>query len=155
MKLKKNQIIGIVLLIFTAIVGVMVAQFDAPIVNAISDPGPKLFPIIGLVLVGVGSVGLLQQKTEEEEPSVSSEEKIRILKMLGLYIAYTLGLWLFGFLIATPIALFAVMHLMAMGKKLKLPVQIGYSVVVTVVLYVLFSSVMKFMLPKGLLLSLF
>lgn len=149
----KNRILALVLIVFAAIVAVMVSRFAKPVLNSIGDPGPKLFPVLGIILVVSGSVGLLLQKKDDSASFMNKEETRRLLLLAASYVLYAVGLYLIGFIISTPIMLFLVMKLMAQDKKLKLPVRIIYSVVITAILYSVFTYVLKFKLPVGVLLK--
>lgn len=153
-KLGKNRILAVVLLLFAAVVYGIITTFPLPVINATGDPGPRLFPTLGVLLVAAGSIGLLLQKEQTSAPFMSKPETKRLLLLAGGYIAYAAGLWALGFLLVTPVMLYLVMGLMAQGKPLKLVVRIIYSVGITAVLYWVFTYLLKFKLPGGFLFGL-
>lgn len=150
----KDRMIGIVLLIVAAIIYIMVCQFPLPVINSTGDPGPKLFPTLGVILIIAGSIGLIFQKQDKSEPFMLKDEYKRLFQLALTFVLYAIGLWGIGFLLSTIIMLFVTMTLMAQEKKLRLPIKIGYSLVITIILYLAFTYLLKFKLPSGYLFSL-
>lgn len=152
MKLKKDRVISIVLLTFMVAVAVAVSRFKAPVINSTGDPGAKLFPMLGVILVSIGSVGLFfQSNGSTEEPFMSREEIKRLIKLAAGFVLYGACLGAAGYLIATPVMLFLVMGLMAQGNPVKLTARIAYSIGITAILYLVFTYALRFRLPQGIL----
>lgn len=151
----KDRLIGIAFLVFSAVVWVTVQGFPEPVVNSTGDPGPRLFPTLGVLFMGAGSIGLIFQKGARSQPFMKKEEYRRLLWLAVGFLLYTAALFGLGFLVATPVMLFVVMGLMAQGKKLNLVIRLAYSAVITAVLYTLFSNLLRYKLPTGALWRLF
>lgn len=150
MKLNKDRAISIVLLVFMAAVAAAVSRFKAPVINSTGDPGAKLFPMLGVILVVTGSLGLFFQNNTQQ-PFMNSQEMKRLIKLAAGFILYAAGLRVAGYVIATPVMLFLVMGLMAQGNPMKLITRIVYSVGITASLYLVFTYALRFRLPQGIL----
>lgn len=149
--LGKDKWLGIGILLLCTVVCVAIQRFQSPVMNITGDPGAKLFPAFGALLMAIGAIGLLFQKKQEDKPFMKKEELKRLLLLATVFIVYAAALYLVGFLAATVIMLWIVMGLMAGDRKLNPVVRILYSILVTVVLYYVFVNVLHFKLPNGLL----
>ena len=128
---------------------IMASNIQSIYTVATEDIGPKMFPIfacVGIILAAVGK--LLTAPKGKIEPFLSKEAWIRIGVMLGMFILYYLGMKYFGFLISTPIFLYAQSRYMSLRKVTVLK-SIIVSVVLTAVLYVIFNYLIQCILPVG------
>ena len=151
----KDKWLGIGILLFSVIVYAAIQRFQSPPMNITGDPGAKLFPAFGVLLMVIGGIGLILQKKQENKPFMQKDEYKRLLLLTAAFVVYAAGLWLVGFLAATVIMLWIVMGFMAGEQKLRQIIRILYSVLVTAVLYLVFTNVLHFKLPAGLVWSLF
>lgn len=122
-----------------------------------NDPGPQLFPILGfamLVFCGVGM--LLTAKAEGRKADLSflsNPNVIRGAQMFGLMAAFSVGLWLVGFYIATPIATYAVYHLIAGPERRVFWRGALYAAILTAGVHGVFYGFLNTLLPSGILLN--
>ena len=65
------------------------------------------------------------------------------------FCGYVLLIWLLGFLLATMVMLFVVSTMFAKGKGIPTVQRVIYSVVMTVLIYVIFRYGLKVLLPSG------
>ncbi len=145
---------GIVILLFSVYTYFFaVRKFKTPPLNVTGDPGAKLFPTFALILMGIGAVGLIFQKKPEGKPFMQKDEYKRLALLAGSFVVYAAALYLLGFIPATLIMLFVVMSFMAGNARLSLAVRVLYSNIVTAVLFFVFTYVLHFVLPRGLLFS--
>ncbi len=119
------------------------------------DPGPKLFPILGFsVLVFCGAGILLfhkRKQIKDGEAKLDLTQQIRGLTISGLLIAYSLGLWLFGYYLTTPILTFAFYYVIAGSSRRVWWRGVVYSAAVTAGVHLLFSQFLNTLLPSGIL----
>lgn len=151
MKIGRNQISGIVLTIIGVIVTIMVSQFK--IGMTLAYPGPKLFPLIGsvgLILLGIGI--FFQREEDAKKIEISKTMLIRIAIMTALTSVYVLGLKYLGFIISSPLYVFASTALFtkaAPDNKSKWWHWLIYSIAVVVIVYVAYVYAFSLRLPRG------
>lgn len=116
------------------------------------DPGPKLFPMIGfgiLIFCGLGML-LLSRPAPAAEPTARGTLPRGAL-MFALMVAYSLGLWLFGYYIATPIMVYAFYHVIA-GRERRVPWRGAvFALAVTGGVHLVFAEFLHTLLPVGIL----
>lgn len=117
------------------------------------DPGPQLFPIFGftiLLLCGLGMVflgkGDFAQTIDAEE---ASKRFWRGATMSFLFVVYSVGLWLVGFYIATPIMVYAFYHVIAGPGRRTFWKGALYALAVTGGVHLLFATFLHTILPEG------
>lgn len=150
MSLKKDQAVGILMVILGIAIAVMTSQMKLSAMAVDSVAGPKLFPYIASVIIGLCGIGIFFSKSEQSDKAFLVEggwKKVFIF--FGLLILYTLGLKYLGFIISTLIILYCVLRLLANGKKLGLVPSIAFTIIVTAAVYVLFVRILGIMLPTG------
>jgi len=148
MKVNKDRVAGIVF----AILGLAIVLIAGGIVipKNLSEPGPRLFPYIsggGIFLCGLGMA--LTKQQDESQPYLDRQGTIRLLKAAGLMVLYYMGLDYLGFLIATPLFMFAAIILLSGGKKINLIFSIVLSLATSFLLYFLFKQAFMIFLPAG------
>ncbi len=153
MKLKSDQFVGLLLLIVGVYFAILTSQLPRDITP--TNPGPKLFPYIatfGLVVCGAGIFVQSTLSKEEGKELVNVFTKsgwIGCVLALLILAAYTTLLHYVGFLISSPIMIFALTTLFAKGKNLKLTFRILFAVVLTVIVYILYTRFFGYKLPSG------
>lgn len=136
--------LGLVLLGGAGIVGAM--QMHAQTFN--DDPGPKLFPILACIILVICGAGLLlQRKTDAEDAAVPGSFGRGAVIFAALCL-YALALWIVGFHIATPVGVFALYYIIA-GPKRVLWQGVVYSIAVTVIVHLVFATLLGAYLPQG------
>lgn len=154
MKIKRDQITGIALVVLGVFFGFLTSQFKKPFTP--EYPGPKLMPmiaVVGLIICGIGVFinGCRQQS--EDKTFLSKQGYIRLLVSFAILVVYIIGLQFIGFLISTPIALYAIITYFASSSKIetKLWVRIVYAVVVSAIIWVMYVVLFSMPLPTGIL----
>lgn len=144
--MNKNRITGILLILFGLFIIIVASQIPNP--NLENDVGPRIFPYIsGIGLIFCGA-GIALKKEEKGKPYLTSEGWKRLMVMAVVVVLYAISLNLLGFLIATPIVLYATIRILGMNPKAYLKTVI-VSVAMTAIIYAVFEKVLSVMLPSG------
>ena len=116
-----------------------------------SDPaGPGAIPKIlsaGLVVLGlILAIGGFLTKKKPEEKLVTRQELVLTLIMTGICVAYIILLPIIGYVIATPLLIAAILFTVGSRKWTTL---VFVSLGASLVLFVLFYSLLRVNLPLG------
>ncbi len=152
MKCKRNTITGIVGII-AVILCFIIMQSMRQIPNLI-EPGPRLMPTVGLILILVSSIMLLingLRDKKEEKPYFPEGGVKKLVFAYALLCVYGILLTLFGFLITTPFAMFAFVNMLKEDEKVTWWQAALISIVVTAFLYGMFVIGFQIKLPSGIL----
>lgn len=139
-------------LIALGIIGIaMTMQINVNTFN--DDPGPKLFPMFGFVILAVSGLGMLLTSGPAQRTELTANQKhlrlVRGTTMAVLFILYSLGLWQVGFYLATPIMVYAFYHVIA-GTGRRTWWKGGlYALAVTGGVHLVFSTFLHTLLPQG------
>ena len=145
---KKDHITGIVILLFGIVV--LCLAMSIPVRPQIPDPGSRLFPMIGSIGMIVCGLGIILTASKEKDaPFLTVEGRVRLVKVSALLAAYVFFLKYIGFLIASPVMVYMITTLFAYEKKLAFWKKALFSVVVTLLVWLLFEKVLFVMLPSG------
>ncbi len=150
MKCKRNTITGIVGII-AVILCFIIMQSMRQIPNLI-EPGPRLMPTVGLILILVSSIMLLingLRDKKEEKPYFPEGGVKKLVFAYALLCVYGILLTLFGFLITTPFAMFAFVNMLKKDEKVTWWQAVLISIVVTAFLYGMFVIGFQIKLPSG------
>lgn len=152
MKCKRNTITGIVGII-AVILCFIVMQSMRQVPNLI-EPGPRLMPTVGLILILVSSIMLLMnglRDKKEEKPYFPEGGVKKLVFAYALLCVYGILLTLFGFLSTTPLAMFAFVNMLKEDEKFTWWQAALISIVVTAFLYGMFVIGFQIKLPSGIL----
>ena len=152
MKCKRNTITGIVGII-AVILCFIIMQSMRQVPNLI-EPGPRLMPTVGLILMLVSSIMLLLnglRDKKEEKPYFPEGGVKKLVFAYALLCVYGILLTLFGFLITTPFAMFAFVNMLKEDEKVTWWQAVLISLVVTAFLYGMFVIGFQIKLPSGIL----
>lgn len=152
MKCKRNTITGIVGII-AVILCFIVMQSMRQVPNLI-EPGPRLMPTVGLILIFVSSIMLLMnglRDKKEEKPYFPEGGVKKLVFAYALLCVYGILLTLFGFLSTTPFAMFAFVNMLKEDEKVTWWQAALISIVVTAFLYGMFVIGFQIKLPSGIL----
>ena len=152
MKCKRNTITGIVGII-AVILCFIIMQSMRQVPNLI-EPGPRLMPTVGLILILVSSIMLLidgLRDKKEEKPYFPEGGVKKLVFAFALLCVYGILLTLFGFLITTPFAMFAFVNMLKEDEKVTWWQAVLISIVVTAFLYAMFVIGFQIKLPSGIL----
>ncbi len=150
MKCKRNTITGIVGII-AVILCFIIMQSMRQIPNLI-EPGPRLMPTVGLILILVSSIMLLidgLRDKKEEKPYFPEGGVKKLVFAFALLCVYGILLTLFGFLITTPFAMFTFVNMLKEDEKVTWWQAVLISIVVTAFLYGMFVIGFQIKLPSG------
>lgn len=152
MKCKRNTITGIVGII-AVILCFIIMQSMRQVPNLI-EPGPRLMPTVGLILILVSSIMLLMnglRDKKEEKPYFPEGGVKKLVFAYALLCVYGILLTLFGFLSTTPFAMFAFVNMLKEDEKVTWWQAALISIVVTAFLYGMFVIGFQIKLPSGIL----
>lgn len=150
MKCKRNTITGIVGII-AVILCFIIMQSMRQVPNLI-EPGPRLMPTVGLLLILVSSIMLLingLRDKKEEKPYFPEGGVKKLVFAYALLCVYGILLTLFGFLITTPFAMFAFVNMLKENEKVTWWQAVLISIVITAFLYGMFVLGFQIKLPSG------
>lgn len=155
-KIKKDQVLGIVILIVAAFFGYHTLKL-AP-TNLVGDPGPRMFPLAGCILMAVFAVVVIVHPEKNNgKVYLTKKQWMHAISLFGVYVLYLLLLWLLGFTIANYIAL-AVFSFMfsyvtnpdsTLAKRILKSVI--YAAIVGTALYLLYVIALDAQLPRAML----
>lgn len=152
MKVKRDQLTGIVLMILAVAITVLVFQFKKPLTA--EYPGPKLFPLISAFGFAVCGLGIFLNSTfskKEEQAFLLKEGWIKVAITFSILCLYVFLMKYFGYMIVTPFAIFAFAAVMAKfgNAHPKLIHLIIFSLGFSVFIYVMYVNVFGMTLPSG------
>jgi hypothetical protein len=149
-KIKQDQLTGIVLVVLGIVISCLVSQFRIDIKP--EYPGPKLFPLISVFGFMVCGLGIFIKSTvgkKEEKTFLVKTGWIRAGCTMGVLVLYVFAMTFFGYLIVTPFAAFVLTTLFAKGKKSVFKYRILFSLTFTFVVYGVYVYACGLPLPKG------
>ena len=132
---------GIVLMIYTKML---------PPSMMAGDIGPAVFPYISsciLILCGTGLV--VTGKKKEEKPYFTGPQLKRLGMISAVMILFIVAEALFGFIVPTIVVLFVLSRMFSNGKQVAAWKSLLFAVVLTAVLYYLFTNTFSMVLPRG------
>lgn len=131
---------------------VAIGAYQLPKSKMPGDIGPAAFPYITAGLLIICGLGLLITGREKSPAAYTKAQFIRLVTVIGVVLAYIVGLHLIGFIIPTLAEAFALCTMFAKGKtELALWKRLLFAALVTGILYVSFEVLLKMPLPAGIL----
>ena len=149
---KRDQVIGLGLMAVGIFFWVLTSQFSMPLTP--EYPGPKMLPtlaVFGLVVCGLGIFIESTRKQMKEKVFLGFDGWKRVALTFAVLILYVLGLKYLGYLISTPLLLYAVTSMFAKGKNVRVWAKILYSVLFTLLVYLVYVQLFNLALPRGML----
>ena len=152
MKIKRDQITGLVLMIAGIVFFTLIGQFKKPM--TLEYPGPRLMPGIaafGLVVCGLGIFVNGCKQKEADKVVLTKTGLLRIVITFVALCLYILGMQYLGFLIVTPLLVFglAVYFAKASHVEVKIWVCIVFAVAVTAIIWAMYVPLFGMELPVG------
>jgi len=145
---KKEMYTGLLMLILSGTILVLI--LESPTVSDSSGPGPFFFPAIAALIIGGLSIALLVQNKKGLVPAPNTPPaKRRWDRLLWITVwcfAYGFTIERLGYLLSTGLVTFA---LLAFFNRRKWFLNILFSLVTPVSIYILFDTLLKVPLPKG------
>ena len=158
-KNKKDFALGVICILLAAVIIYMSLGLRAT--GYAGDPGPKMFPIIGSVIMAVCGIVLIIAPEKEEKRFLTWTQWKAAFGLFGMYVGLALLLWLLGFIVAVPIVLFIVTFMLSKlsvkdaTTKHRLIISLIFGVVGGAVLYLAYVVGLKAQMPTGLLWQIF
>ncbi len=155
---KKDFVLGIFCILLAAFITYMSMGLKAT--GYEGDPGPKMFPMIGAVIIAICGIGVIIAPEKNPKQFMTKAQWISAGKLFAMYLVFAVLFWLFGFLVAVPIVLFIVTYMLSSlsmsgkSKKRRLLVSLIYGIVGGAVLYLIYVVALDATMPKGLIFKL-
>lgn len=150
MKWTRSKITGLVCVIVGITLTIMSMRLK-PLIE-LNEPGPRLFPMIGSIGLAICGIGIFFEKGREEQEFLTKEGWKRVGQLFSLILVYVILIRFVGFIYPMPFFLFAmIMTLANIEKRPKAIVAAAVSIIVTLVIYLVFTYALKVLLPAGLL----
>ena len=154
MKIKRDTVTGLVLMILGVAVFIMISQFKKPFTAAY--PGPSLMPGIAAFGFVVCGAGIVFQSLKDKKPAKAWMDKagwVRMIWTFAILCVYILAMKFLGLLIVTPFVTFILTSYFAKesGFEVKRSHRIIFSLIVTAVIYGMYVPLFGMTLPSGLL----
>ena len=155
MKLKKDSVIGIVTLLVSAWIIWMTTRL--PGTSYEGDPGPKMFPMIGGVLIAICGLLLVIKPGEKSERFLTKEQWKKCGIIFGTYVLFLLLMYVFGWTVGMPITLFVLTFILSSVSmpdasiKKRIITSLIWAVCCGAGIYVAYKVGLKARVPKGLL----
>ena len=157
-KNKKDFGLGVFCILFAALIAYLSMQLKAT--GYEGDPGPKMFPMIGSVIMAICGIALIVAPEKEAKVFLTKTQWKAALGLFGVYVLLAVLLWLLGFMFAVPIVLFIVTFMLSKLSvkdatvKHRLLISLIFGVVGGAVLYLAYIVGLKAQMPTGLLIEL-
>ena len=152
-KSTKNRILGVISLALSIWIGYMTMNLRATAYQG--DPGPKMFPMIGAILLAVCGIIMIVAPGKKEGTFLTKEQWKACALLFSMYLLLTLLLYLFGFLGAVPVMLFLITFLLSKlsmsdkSVKQRIITSLIFGIVGGIVLYLLYVKLLAAKMPVG------
>ncbi len=148
MKLKKDQLIGGILVVMG--IAAIIMSMQIKVKTGSTDPGSRIFPLMASGLLMVCGFGVtLTADNGEGKGFLDRTGWKKLILSFVIMICYVLALKYIGFVISTPVFLYIITTLLANGEKLAVWKKLIYIAVITGSFYYLLHGLLKMNLPGG------
>ena len=155
MKIKNKKDFG--LGVFCVLLAVWIAYMTMQLKPSLyeGDPGPRMFPMIGSVLLAVCGIAMMIKQGEPSKVFLTAAQWKAAGKLFCVYILFVLLFWAFGFVVAVPVILFIVTFMLSAlsakeaGIKKRLLMALVFALIVSAVLYLAYVVGLGAQMPKG------
>ncbi|NWF53666.1 MAG: tripartite tricarboxylate transporter TctB family protein [Syntrophaceae bacterium] len=145
---RKDFYVGLIMLLLSG--AILVQVLRSPTSQDTSGPGPFFFPVITALLMGGLSVLLMLQglKGPSTPSSAAGGERMwkRILWIVFWCFLYGIMIETAGYLLSTGIVTFALLAYFNRGRWI---MNVSFSLLTPLSIYILFDKLLKSPLPKG------
>lgn len=154
MKLKRDQISGLILIIFGIAAAIVVSGFSVPFTW--QYPGPKAIPmlaVIGFIVCGAGIFIESTMSKKEEKAFLAGKGWSKLGGSVALLVLYLVLMNFIGFILSTLICLFLFVSYYARDAEQMPGIRnrVIFTVVFTLVVYVIYVYAFSLSLPDGML----
>lgn len=150
MRLNRVQLVAIFFASISVLFFFMTPSIRIP--PNLSEPGPRLFPYFAEALIFVCSILMFfsKENREKTQKSFLSREGWKKLGLsLALMVAYTIGLYAFGFILASLAATLAFVYVLRDKDRVNLGIAVVVAIVATASIYFIFTKAFGIALPVG------
>ncbi len=158
-KNKKDFGLGVASVVIAAFITYMSMGLQAT--GYEGDPGPKMFPLMGALLMAVCGILVVIKPDKEQTVFLTASQWRSAGMMFVMYVLIALMLFLFGFAVAVPIMLFAVTFMLSKlslretSLKKRLVNSLIFGIVGGAVMYLAYVVGLGASMPRGWVWSLF
>lgn len=143
----KDRGTGLVALVLGSAIAVMTSQLPPSTIQG--DIGPSVFPYFSAILLIVCGAGLLITGSKQEASIFDKRALKRLAIIFGIVLLYCVVMTYVGFLLPTVVIFFVLSTMFAEGEDVAWWKRLVYSVVLTLVIYLLFHNVLNLKLPTN------
>ncbi len=151
MKIHKNQIYSICVIIFAVVFMIMTSQLKSVYTLSDRDIGPRAFPYLAAAGLIICAIGKMLTEGPKDDAVFTLDGWKRILVVFALIAGYLLAMTFLGYVLTTPVFSFLLVYAMREDRKFSIWKTIIFSVLLTAVLYVVFQNIILVFLPTGIL----
>lgn len=151
MKLHKNQIYSICVILFAIVFMIMTSQLKSVYTLSERDIGPRAFPYLAGAGLIVCAIGKMLTEGPKDDAVFTLEGWKRILVVFVLIAGYLLAMTFVGYIITTPVFSFLLVYAMKEDRKFSVWKTVLFAVLLTAALYVVFQNIILVFLPTGIL----
>lgn len=151
----KDRITGIITLLVSAWIIWMTTKLPATVYEG--DPGPKMFPMIGGVLMAVCGLILIVKQGSESPAYLTKDQWKKAGTIFGIYVLFLILMYIFGWTVGMPITLFILTFTLSSismpdaSIKKRLLTSLIWAVCCGAGIYLAYKVGLKARVPKGLL----
>lgn len=143
----KDRGTGLIALVLGAIIAVMTSQLPPSTIQG--DIGPAVFPYFSAGLLMFCGAGLLITGNPKEASIFDKRALKRLALIFGVVLLYCIVMSYIGFLVPTVVIFFVLTTMFAEDANVVWWKRLLYSVVLTLVIYLLFHNVLNLKLPTN------
>lgn len=143
----KDRGTGLIALVLGAIIAVMTSQLPPSTIQG--DIGPAVFPYFSAGLLMFCGAGLLITGNQKEASIFDKRALKRLALIFGVVLLYCIVMSYIGFLVPTVVIFFVLTTMFAEDANVVWWKRLLYSVVLTLVIYLLFHNVLNLKLPTN------
>ena len=160
MKIKNKKDFG--LGVFTVLLAIWVAFMTMQLKPSLyeGDPGPRMFPMIGSVLMALCGIALIVKQGEPGKVFLTPTQWKAAGKLFSVYIGFVVLFWLTGFVVTVPVVLFVITFMLSglsakeASVKKRLIMSLVFGIVGGAALYLAYVVGLGARMPKGLIFKL-
>jgi putative tricarboxylic transport membrane protein len=144
---KKDFYTGLIFLLFTGVIFVLILQ--SPPLAVPTKPGPFFFPTVAALLLGGLSLALLINGVRQKETGAKGKGKTmmgRVIWIIAWCAIYAFTIERLGYLLSTAVVTFALLWYFNRRQWI---FNIVMSVGIPVSIFILFDTLLKQSLPRG------
>jgi len=148
--LKKDRIVGSILGVIS--IGFLVMTRMLPKSRFSTTVGPRLFPYLaagGLLLCAIGLVIKPGADDDRQKAFLDRNGWIRVGKLAAVLIIFPLLFYYTGFIATSLVFLFMMIRMFDLDREVPIWKTAVVTVVITAILYLVFSYLLKIQLPRG------